>query len=434
MAKLPLEGVRIVDLTVVWAGPFATQILGDLGAEVIKLENPHVWQTYTRGIRARPPKAMLDGALPIFGGYPDGEPGDRPWNRPPTFIHLYRNKKSVAVDLRKDWGKEFLRRLVAISDVVYENNVPETLEKLGVTYEWLKSIKPDIIFVRVPAFGLAGAYRNYRALGVHIEGVTSHTRYRGYTDMDPSANTDIYAADYLAGAQGAFAVMAALLHRRRTGEGQLVEIPQSENALAMLAFPLMDYAINRRVRDRVGNRSILGHAPQGVYPCAGEDRWIAISCTSDAEWSGLCRTLGHGEWAGDPRFATMAGRCEHHGTLDELIAAETRGHEMRALTERLQAAGVPAGPVLDARDAMEDPHLRARGFFYRVPHEDIGEREWPGFLFQLSSTPLSCRQPPVRMGEHSAYVYKELLGYSDEEYRRLEEAGEITMDFDPSVP
>ncbi|HEY8490024.1 MAG TPA: CoA transferase, partial [Dehalococcoidia bacterium] len=202
-ARLPLAGVRVLDFTVVWAGPFATMLLGDLGAEIIKVENAHVWQPMTRGALARPPQVLLDTGAAWGFGYPNGRPGPRPWNYSPTFVNLYRNKKSCTMDLRRPEGMEILARLVARCDVVYENNAVDTLEKLGITYDWLRSIREDIIMVRAPAYGLTGPYAGARALGVHLEGVMGHTLLRGYPDLDPSVSTAIYSGDYLAGCQGA---------------------------------------------------------------------------------------------------------------------------------------------------------------------------------------------------------------------------------------
>jgi crotonobetainyl-CoA:carnitine CoA-transferase CaiB-like acyl-CoA transferase len=206
----PLEGIRVVDLCVVWAGPFATMLLGDLGAEIIKPENPFVFQPMTRGAVAHPPQFLMEVGPGWSTGYPNRVPGERPWNYCPTFVSLYRNKKSFTVDLRRPEGMEVLRRLVAKSDVVYENNATGTMEKLGITYEWLREANPSVILVRVPAYGSTGPYYDARALGVHLEAVMGHTLLRGYEDMDASANTAIYSGDDLAGAQGAFAVMTAL--------------------------------------------------------------------------------------------------------------------------------------------------------------------------------------------------------------------------------
>ncbi|MER3559572.1 MAG: hypothetical protein C4336_09120 [Armatimonadota bacterium] len=189
---------------------FGTLLLADLGAEVIKVENIHVWQPLTRGLLAHPPKAMMGAGPSWTTGYPDDEPGERPWNRCPTFVSLYRNKRSVTMDIRVPEGRKPFEDLIRTADIVYENNVSETMEKLGITYDYLRSLRPDIIYIRVPAFGNTGAYRNYRALGVHLEGVSGHSLLRKYPDLDASANTQIYAGDYFAGTHGAFAAIAAL--------------------------------------------------------------------------------------------------------------------------------------------------------------------------------------------------------------------------------
>lgn len=434
MAPLPLQGVRVTDFTVVWAGPFGTQFLADLGAEVIKVENIHVWQTLTRGVLARPAKAMIEHSLPFIGGYPDLEPGERPWNYCPTFVHFYRNKKSFTVDARREEGMAIVRRLIAVSDIVYENNVTETMEKLGVTYDWLRSIKPDIIYIRVPAYGNSGPYKNYRALGVHIEGVLGHTLLRGYTDMDPSANSAIYAGDYLAGAQGAFAVMAALNYRQRTGKGQMIELSQAENGMSMFAEAILDYTFNGRVQHTLGNRDIHGAAPCGVYPAAGDDNWVAITCYTDSEWQALVVAIGAPEWAASDRFATAPQRHRTQDELDSRLADWTRAKEQTAIMRLLQTHGVPCGPVLSAAQILEDEHLRARNFFEQVTGAGYGTRTFPGMLYKLSETPLSYRTPPVTLGEHNDYVYKSVLGFSEAEYQRLRAEGHIGEEFDPSIP
>jgi crotonobetainyl-CoA:carnitine CoA-transferase CaiB-like acyl-CoA transferase len=436
----PLEGYRIVDLCVVWAGPFATMQLADLGAEVIKPENPNVFAPMTRGSMARPPKAVLDNAVAWAGGLPHNQYGSRPWNYSPTFISLYRNKKSFTVDIRTPEGHEALGRLVAKSDVVYENNATGTMEKLGVTYDWLKSVNPDIIFVRVPAYGSDGPYYNARALGVHLEGVMGHTLLRGYDDSDPSTTTAIYSGDYLAGAQGAFAVMAALWHREKTGEGGLIEIAQAENAAAMFTQAIMDYTLNGNVQSTIGNRDVFGRYPCGVYPAKSpgtaetcDDHWVSIHSTNDAEWEGLVRALGNPAWARDERFATNAARAANYKELDEKIAAWTAECDDYAIMHALQAEGVPAAPVLEVSRMFDDPHLRARNFFRTQTQADAGEFEYPGPLWQFPETPVEYYQPPVMLGEHNDYVYREVLGYSDAEIADLRAKGHITMEYAPDV-
>ncbi|MGH2587517.1 MAG: CaiB/BaiF CoA transferase family protein [Dehalococcoidia bacterium] len=436
----PLAGYRVVDLCVVWAGPFATMLLGDLGAEVIKPENPFVFQPMTRGAIARPPQALLDNAPGWGGGYPGGVPGARPWNYTPTFVSLYRNKRSFTVDLRRPEGLEVLKHLVARSDVVYENNATGTMEKLGITYDWLRQAREDIIYVRVPAYGNSGPYKDARALGVHLEGVMGHTLLRGYDDADPSANTAIYSGDYLAGTQGALAVLAALWHRERTGEGQLVEIAQAENAAPMFAQAYMDYSLNRRVQRTIGNRDVFGCYPCGVYPAASpgtaatmDDRWVSIHVQSDEEWAGLKRAMGGPAWADDPGFDTNDGRAQHYQEIDRQIAAWTATLDDYEVARRCQAEGVAAMPVLEASRMFDDPHLRARDFFRRQRQADAGEHEYVGPLWRLPETPVEFYQPPVMFGEHNDYVYREVLGMSDEEIGRLAAAGHIATEYDASV-
>ena len=440
-AKLPLEGVRVIDFCVVWAGTFATLLLADLGAEVIKVENPFVLPPMTRGALTRPSKEFLAASPAAVGGYPNGEPGPRAWNYHPTFVSLYRNKKSFTVDWRTQEGREIVARLVAKSDAVVENNATETLERLGVTYDWLKGIKDDIIMIRMAAYGATGPYAQARALGVHLESVMGHTALRGYRDLDLTSNSAIFSGDYLAGAQSALAVMMAIWHRRRTGRGQLIEMSQAENASAMLAQGFMERALNGAESERLGNRSLYGWAPQGVFPCRGgaardaADRWISISIRSDAEWQALCDLMGRGDWLADAALASAAGRVQAQDVLEAGIAEWTRDRDDYELFHLLQARGIPAAPVLEASRAYDDAHAIARGVFQPLtPHDQVGTYRFVSPFFRMPETPIIARQAPVAMGEHNEYVYKEIIGVSDAEYARLTAAGHISMDFDARIP
>ena len=234
MPRLPLEGLRVLEITVVWAGPYCGSFLADLGAEVIRVESTKTFVPLTRGAAPHLSQAVIDN-LPLYsGGTPGRVPGERPFNRSPMFNSHARNKKSMTVNLLDPGGREIFDRLVAISDVLIENNPTETMEKLGISYESLRAVKEDIIMLRMPAYGSDGPYRDYRAHGVHIEGVVGHTMLRGYEDTDPSYNTTVLMSDAAGGAQGAFAVLAALRHRKRTGKGQLVELGQAENVFSFL--------------------------------------------------------------------------------------------------------------------------------------------------------------------------------------------------------
>lgn len=368
--RRPLEGIRVIDLCVVWAGPFATLLLGDLGAEVLKAENTHLMQPMTRGTIARPPKELIARLPPAAGGYPGNDPGARPWNYNPTFVQLFRNKKSFTVDLRTEEGKEIFGRVVAQSDAVVENNATETMDGLGITYDWLRKYNPNIIMVRIPAYGSTGPYSQARALGVHLESVLGHTLLRGYSDLDPSDNSPIFSGDYVAGAQAALAVMMAIRHRNRTGEGQLVEIGQAENASGMLAQAFMEYALNRRLPRRLGNRSVYGMAPSGVYPCRSEgsaadcgDRWIAITIGSDEQWEALHTLMGNPAWALDPRLDSSMARNKAHDLIDDRLAEWTSKFDDYELFHKLQAAGIAAAPILDGSRVFDDPHVQSRELY-----------------------------------------------------------------------
>ncbi len=414
MDRLPLEGIRVLDITVVWAGPFGTMILADLGAEVIRVENIHIWVPFSRGIMARPSREWMKAQTPFYGGYPDREPGERPWNRCPIFQSHARNKLSCTMDLRKPKGMELFKRLVQTSDVVYENNVPETMKKLGITYDMLKTVKQDIIYLQAPAYGSTGPYKNYRAFGNHIEGVIGHTLMRHYPDMGPSEISPIYVGDYMAGVHGAFAVMAALYYRSRTGKGQLIELSQAESAMPIFGQAILDYTMNRRIAKTIGNRDPTA-APCGCYPCRGDDRWVNITVTSDKEWQAFCRVLGDPPWTKQQKFSNVLGRWKNQDELDGHINEWTKQYDSYEVMHLLQEVGVAAGAVMDARDCYNDPHMKARGFFQEVSQEDTGTHLYPGMMWKFSKTPLGIRTPPVRLGEHNEYVYKELLKVSDDE-------------------
>ncbi|MBI4216780.1 MAG: CoA transferase [Chloroflexi bacterium] len=437
MTGLPLDGVRVIDLTGVWAGPFGTLLLADLGAEVIRVEPRQVFQPSGRGGSPRPTKAQIAN-MRLYSQYPNMEPGDRPWNRSAFTNPQIRNKLSLTLDIRRPEGRRIFERLLKLSDVLFANTVTDTVEGLKITYEDLKAIKEDIIVLHAPGMGLTGPYRNYRLHGATLEAATGFTALRGYADVHPSQNASTYVGDFAAGSQGAFAVLAALHYRNLTGRGQGIDLSQGENALHYLGPAILDYTANGRIQQPQGNHDPRA-APQGCYPCKGGDQregfgsWVAISVFSDDQWGGLCRALGNPAWAQEERFSDSWGRGQHHDELDRLLGEWTAQHDQYAVMHLLQAQGVPAGPVLSVKDAFADPHLRDRGFFESVTQEDCGTHLYPGMLFKLSKTPLSIRTPPVRLGEHNEYVYKELLGLTAEEYVELEREGHIGMDYPPHL-
>ncbi len=433
---LPLEGVRIADVTVVWAGPHVTQLLAEWGAEVIRVEPRTRIQPLTRGLELPPQprpvlEAMMQMGMTLFG-FPDLEPGEDYWNRSPSFNSHARNKLSMTADVMTAEGRESFLRLVERSDVVVENNVPETIERAGITYPELAERNHRLIMLRMPAFGLDGPYKNYRALGTHIEGMIGHHFLRSYTDRDPEAAGDVYTGDAIAGVMGAFAVAMALRHRVRTGEGQLIELSQAENFLPVLGDFILDYTVNGRDSMPQGNGH-RWHAPHGIYPCQGDDEWIAIDCDSEEAWRGIIGVLGAEPLASDPRFGHMAARHRNQRALDRLLGGYTQPREVMGLFLELQAAGVIAGPVQNEARALACPQLLARGFFEEQTSRATGTHRYPGLNFRMSETPNWLRTPAPELGEHNEYVYRTVLGYSDEEYARDAASGQIGVGYLPEV-
>jgi crotonobetainyl-CoA:carnitine CoA-transferase CaiB-like acyl-CoA transferase len=336
------------------------------------------------------------------------------------------------MDLTRPGGKELFKRLIAMSDVFLESNAPHVVENFGLTYDVLKEVNPKLIMLSMPGFGSSGPYKYYRALGVHQEGFIGHTYLRGYPDSDPSTTSTLYHADEASGASAALAVLMALHYRNRTGKGQYIDMSQAEATMPHLGEAIMDYSMNRCVQSSVGNR-LPGAAPCGCYRCQGEDRWINITVTSDEEWQGLCRVMGNPEWTRDERFTDSLSRDRNQDDMDTLIEEWTGQNNHYDLMFRLQKEGVPAGPVIFEDDAYTDPHLKERNFFQEVTHQECGTHMYPTFGFRMSRTPNSIRRPPVRLGEHNEYVYKELLKVSDQEYHQLEEEGHIGMDYAPEI-
>ena len=431
MPKLPLQGIRVLEFGVVWAGPYCAAFLAGMGAEVIKIESIKKFIPMTRGQIPRPTGEDLRNLPTSVGATPDRIPGKRPWNRIPLFNAHASNKLGMTVDLLQPKGKKALMDLIAISDVIVENNPTETMEKLGISYEEIRETNPGLIMCRMPAYANEGPYQNHRSFGFHIEGVVGHTLLRGYSDMDPSGVTSVLMGDAASGTQGAFAVLSALHHRRRTGKGQLIELSQAENLIPFMGEAFMDYTMNGRNQSTLGNRHPV--AIQGCYPCLGKDRWVTITIAGDDDWRGLCQVMGDPEWSQESGFRDPIVRYERHDEIDEQISQWTRSLEPQQVMRLLQEKGVAAGLVMDQRDAYADPHLNERGAFEEAYQEDTGRHLYPGAPYKMSETPSKIRRGPVRLGEDNKYVYQELLGYSAEEYAVLEEEGHIGMDYHPDV-
>ncbi len=415
MAKLPLEGIRIIDMTIVWAGPYGTVLLGDLGAELIRVESLQTPDVRTRGEPKVPP-AILNS--PRANQFPNKDPGKRPWERGASFAYSGRHKRSMTVDLLRPSGKEILFRLVEKSDVFMENGAADTVEKLGTTYDVLSKVNPRIIMCSFPGYGTNGPYKYYKGYGANVEAAAGHTYLRGYPDRDFTGTSPIFHGDPAAGAAAAFHILAALAYRRRTGRGQFINLSQAEVITTQLPEAFMDYSMNRRVQERMGNRheSFI----QGCYRCQGDDRWVVLTVTNDQEWKALCNEMGRPDLMTDERFATTLRRYQHHDEVDQVISAWTAPLDHYEAFQRLQARGIAAGPVLKPNEVLSDPHYQARGFYEEHFHPVLGAPyRFPGPAFDMSETPLRIRKLHPTLGEDNEYVYKQVLGYSEEEYQRF---------------
>ena len=349
----PLEGIRVIDLTRIWSGPLATRILGDLGAEVIKIE----------AHRGRGP--ML----------PD-DPAARSWNNQPLFNKLNRNKKSIALDLKAEAGRSIFLDLVAKSDVVIENFSARAMPSLGLDYDALRAANDQIIYLSMPAFGMQGPYRDYVGLGPSIEPITGLVALMGYGPEEPRV-TSKALTDPIAGTTAAAAIVTALWRREETGSGAFIDFSQHEAGVTFIGEHFVEAQLTGHEPERLGNRH-ADYAPHGIYPCRGDDEWIAIAARDDAEFTALCRVLGLGGVPNDVRFRDNAARRAHDDELAELIYAATAPRGKRELEAALQAAGVPAGSVQRAPEYLDDPHLRAREYFVELEHPEAGSTGWDG--------------------------------------------------------
>ncbi len=432
--SLPLAGMRIIDFTVVFAGPYGTMQLADWGAEVIRVESTTHFASTTRGMLARPALATVQAQTSMGMGMPDSEPGERPWNRSAVFNAHGRNKLSMTVNLRTEEGQEALERLVAVSDALVENNLPQSMDRQGITWERLSKINPKLIVIRMPAFGLDGPYKGYRSWGNHMEAISGHPLIRTYPDLSPEYAPAGVPSDAASGIGATLAFLMGKRYLKRTGKGLLIEAPTAENFVPLLGEFVMDYSMNDRVWTQMGNNHFY-LAPHNVYRTQGEDQWVTIACWSEEQWKALCEAIRRPELVDDPRFCDNESRYENRAELDAIIGAWTADKHASWIMDRLQTDGVPSGVVMNERDATEDRHLEHRGFFQQVTHPEAGTHKVPMTPFKSMNNPdTGPRRHSPRLGEDNEYIYKSVLGYSDEEYAEFDKKGHIGMDYDPSIP
>lgn len=395
--KLALEGLRVLDFTWGGAGPFATKVLADNGAEVIKIEtNTHYDFPRTMG--------------PYAGGI-------KGVNRSAYFTNRNSGKRSVAINLKKKEAVEALKRLVPTVDIVANNFRAGVLEKLGFGYQQLAAMKPDLIYVSMPLQGSAGPQAEFSGVGHTLNVLAGIYGVTGYEDgalVGPGTN---YPDHSVNPGHALVAIMAALIYRQRTGRGQYIEVSQLESTMTLLGPDILAYSLTRQNPKLMGNTSAI-HAPYGVFPAAN-DEWVAIAVESDEEWKGLCAVALDQPWAADPALANVAGRLAAADRLHEAVRQWTRGQDARKLMYALQAKGVPAGMVQNAKDLVErDEQIAARGAFVTVDHPEMGPVVYNAPPYKLSRTPPEIRSAPL-IGQHNDEVMREWAGIDAEEMERL---------------
>ena len=416
-------------MTVIYAGPYATMFLGDMGAEVIRVESLNQLPATSRGQFARPSKESQ--AKAATSPYPDRDPGERPWNRFGGFTQHSRNKHGISLDLTGPGGLETFRRLIEVSDIFIENNAFGSMDRLGVSWPTVSQWNPRLIMISATGFGQTGPWNYYRGIGSQFEAATGHASVTGYPNMDAEGIPGSVASDASTGVTLAMAAVMALHQRQKTGRGVRLDVALGENFMPHLGELFMDYTINGRVATSPGNRDPW--FVQGAYQCAGDDEWIAISIGRIEQWHALCRVMGRPELVEDERFEDMTSLRTHHDDFDRIVREWTVDKDPIELFHTLQKEGVIAGPLLHEIHAFNDPHLKERGFFVEVTAPEVGTHLYPSTTFKMSETPFEIRKPPVRLGEDNDYVYREVLGLSEEEYDRLKAAGQIGMDYAPHV-
>ncbi len=396
MTKRLLEGVKIADFSRVIVGPLSTKTLCDWGATVVKIEG----------------RSRL-GHYRTTGPEPDLSAHFTSWNT---------GKLSIAINLANDKGIQLAKKIVAWSDVVVESFAGGSMQRMGLGYEALKQVRPDIIMLSSCMQGQTGPFASHPGWGFQLSALSGFCHITGWPDRPPP-ELGVYT-DFVAPHFNVATILAALLYRRRTGHGLYIDMSQFENALHFMSPVLLDYSVNYRVAGKVGNRCSYA-APHGAYRCKGEDRWCAIAVFDDEQWQAFCRVVGSPGSATDHRFETLLARKQNEDELDKWVTDWTIERTTEEVMELLQAAAVPAGVLVTGEDILEkDPQIKHRGTFREVDHPRMGKHHPPGSPFLLSATEDEVRRAPL-LGEHNEYILKQILGMSEDEIADLVISGAV---------
>ena len=402
LIPLPLQGIRVADFGQVIAAPVTAQMLGWLGAEVILVETESRFTT-----RVWPP--FGDGVFGI--------------NNSGGFNLVNNNKLSCSLDLARQDALEVARNVIRISDVLVENYATGSMERLGLGYDEVRKLRPDIVYMSLGAFGRSGPFKDLTGFHSVINLFSGLAAVTGYPGAHPRIMGGLIP-DAFSGCYCVLAVLEALYHRSRTGEGQFIEVSMTEALSGMIPEAIMEYSLTGQEQEKMGNRDGR-QAPRNVFRCLGDEKWVAISVETDEQFRSLAAASGNASWAEDIRFATTEARLANQDVMESLLADWTSGLEVSEVVATLQSAGVPAAPVFDSAEVMADPHLRERGFVIPVEHPVAGARPVLSLPWAYDGLRGASPRPAPTFGEQNEWVLKELLSVPDDEYDRLHSSGAI---------
>lgn len=407
MTTIFQKKIRVLDLSMGWAGPLAGQMLAEMGAQVIKVEDTHYFDWWRGSLSMAPPEVQ-------------------PIERAATFNTANRGKLGVTLDLLNPRGIELVKRIVAHSDILIENYSPGVMERFGLTYEILAPLNPRLIMISMPSFGYGGPETFSRGYGNTVEAMAGITGLARYHDSDQPYTLSNALGDPVGGLTGTFGILAALHERETTGRGQWIELAQVEGVIPLLAGQILEYQLTGKVPAPRGNRH-PDFAPHGIFRCAdGEEHgWLALAAHSDDQWRELARALGLERLATDPRFIDLASRKANEDALDAELTRALATVPIDDAITRLRAAGVDTAPVNSAPAVLGDAQLQDRGYFVPIDRAVVGTHLYPGAVARMSATPAAQEAPAPLLGEHNAEVFRELLGMTEAELAELESAGVI---------
>jgi len=408
MAKQIFEGIKVVDFTWAATGPQVSRELAEHGATVIRVES-----------HRRP------CPLRTFPPFKDGVPGI---DRGTFFTKNNTNKYGISLDLAHPKAREVTQRLLKWADIVGESMTPDSMKRLGLDYGACRKVNPGIIYFSTCQQGQTGPHRNFGGVGHHVNALAGLSECTGWPDSEPTMVFTAYS-DFIAPWYLLIALLGALLRRRKTGEGMYIEQSQFEAGLTFLGPHILDYGVNNRILTRQGNRDRY-MCPHGVYPCQGQDRWVAIAVANEDEWQCFCQVMGNPGWCRHEKFAALRSRKQNEDELDRLIGEWTKDHSPEQVMSMLQGQGVPAGVVETAEDLFNDPQIKHRQQFRVLNHPVIGSYSCQAPSYMMSKTPCKIDRAAPCLGEHNGYVYKEILGFSDDEIADLLVEGVITTEAD----